>query len=98
MLGTLLFCLVISFIMTTMLSQLFPDGRFPLVTFLVVVVAGTGGAWIGNLYLQGSLVTGALLGASIISTLLLVIFHRTGLFVAEPWLVEPNEEPEQEQP
>jgi hypothetical protein len=97
MLGTLLFCLAISFIMTTMLAQLFPDGRFPLATLLLVIVAGTAGAWVGNQYLEGSLVTGALLGATVISAALLVLFHRLGLLVADLPPTESREEGEQEQ-
>ena len=92
MLPTLLFSLAISFIMTAMLAQLFPDGRFPVPTLLLVMLAGAAGAWFGNLYLGSSILTGGLLGAGLTSGLLLFLLHRLGILVAEPWPVENKED------
>jgi hypothetical protein len=96
MLPTLLFSLAISFIMTTMLAQLFPDGRFPFPTLLLVMLAGAAGAWFGNLYLGSSILTGGLLGAGLTSSLLLFLLHRLGILVAEPWPVEKKQDAPEE--
>ncbi|MBA3531568.1 MAG: hypothetical protein H0T73_06550 [Ardenticatenales bacterium] len=84
MLWSMLGFLAASFIMTTMLSQLFPDDRFSLTTILLVMLAGTAGAWAGNVYLRDSAIfTGALVGATLVSGGLLLLLHRTGLLVQE---------------
>ncbi len=82
--------LIASFIMTTMLSQLFPDGRFPLTTILLVLIVTIGGAWAGDRLLTGSSIfTGTLVGATICSGALFIIFHRTGFLAQTPWPKEP---------
>ncbi len=85
-----------AFVVTTMLSQLFPDGRFPLSTVLLVMLASIGGAWAGNRFLgEASIFTGALVGAGVTSALLFGLFHRTGLLAQEPW---PDSSPPDEEP
>lgn len=84
-----------SFVVTGMLAQLFPDGRFPFPTILLVIVLGAVGAYAGNLYLRESIVTGALLGAGFVSGGVLLLFHRTGFLAQEPWgETPPGEEGE----
>jgi hypothetical protein len=74
-----------SFIISVMLAQLFPDGRFPLSTLFLVILVSTGGAWAGNRYLGDvSIFTGAFVGAALTSGLLFLLFHRMGLLVQDP--------------
>ncbi|MDQ4076875.1 MAG: hypothetical protein M3220_11600 [Chloroflexota bacterium] len=82
-----------SFVMTAMIAQLFPDGRFPLLTILLVMLVSTAGAWAGDNFLsEASIFTGALVGATLTSALLFFLFHRTGILVQEPWPEENGNE------
>jgi hypothetical protein len=77
--------LLVSFVVTSMLVQLAPDGRFPLATIGLAIVAGAVGAWAGDKYLATSTIfTGALVGAGIASGALLLFLHQTGVLVQEP--------------
>jgi hypothetical protein len=80
---------LVSFIVTSMLVQLAPDGRFPLTTIFIAIIVGAAGAWAGDQYLAASTIfTGALVGAGIASGVLLLLLHQTGILVQEP---EPTE-------
>lgn len=95
MLWALLGYLAASFIMTAMLAQLFPDGRFPMSTILLVFLAATLGAWAGDHYLGSmTIFTGGLVGAGLVSGGLLFILHRAGLLVQEPWTANPEDNEE----
>ncbi|MGB0388981.1 MAG: hypothetical protein ACPGWR_29515 [Ardenticatenaceae bacterium] len=87
--------LVASFIITGMTHQMFPDGRFPLMTVLLVIVLSAGGAYAGQIYLgNASVFTGAFIGAGISSSLLFYLFDQTGILAQEPRPEEtqqPNE-------
>lgn len=88
---------VAAFIVTGMVSQLFPDGRFPFTTTLLVIALSTLGAGLGHRYLgESSIFTGALLGAAATSSLLLFLFHRTGLLAQTPWPTPPEGQPQEE--
>ena len=84
--------LAASFIITGMINQMFPDGRFPLATILLVIVLSAIGAYLAHLYLgHNSIFTSAFIGAGISSSVLFYFFHTTGIFVQEP-LPEEKEE------
>jgi tetrahydromethanopterin S-methyltransferase subunit E len=81
--------LLVSFVVTSMLVQLAPDGRFPLTTIFIAIIVGAVGAWAGDQYLAASTIfTGALVGAGIASGALLLLLHQTGILVQEPEAVE----------
>ena len=81
---------VAGFFITGMICQLFPDGRFPLSTILLVVAASTLSAYMAHLYMgSSSIFTGAFIGAGVSSGVLFLLFDRTGILAQEPW---PEEE------
>ena len=81
--------LLASFIVTGMLAQMFPDGRFPLSTIGLVILMSAVGAYAGHRFLSdASLITGGLVGAALTSGVLLFVFHRTGVLAQEPWPTE----------
>lgn len=76
--------LAISFVLTSMLSQMFPDGRFTLATLALVTLVGSAGALIGAEYFRTVVFSSPLLGAGISTALLLLFLDRTGLLVEDP--------------
>ena len=79
-----------AFFITGMICQLFPDGRFPLSTILLVVALSTLAAYSAHSYMgSSSIFTGAFIGAGVSSSALFLLFHRTGILAQEPW---PEEE------
>ena len=82
-----------AFIITGMINQLFPDGRFPLSTILFVIAISTLAAHGAHTYLgSSSIFTGAFIGAGVSCSVLFLFFDRTGLLAQEPL---PQEEQEQ---
>ncbi len=79
-----------AFFITGMICQLFPDGRFPLTTILLVIALSTLAAYSAHTYMgNSSIFTGAFIGAGVSSSVLFLLFDRTGVLAQEPW---PEEE------
>lgn len=76
--------LISGFLLTVMVQQIFPDGRFPVRTSLLVIALASLAARITRLYFAGSTIfTPELVGAGLTAVVLFAIFHRTG------WLAQP---------
>lgn len=67
------------FILTVMVQQVFPDGRFPARTSLLVIALSALAARLTRLYFAGSTIfTPEFVGAGLTAVVLFALFHRTG--------------------
>lgn len=89
--------LLAAFILTVMVQQVFPDGRFPVRTSLLVIALSALGARITRIYFADSTIfTPELVGAGLTAVVLFAIFHRTGWLAQEVPPSENKEESQQE--
>lgn len=72
------------FILTVMVQQVFPDGRFSARTSLLVIALASLAARLTRLYFAGSTIfTPEFVGAGLTAVVLFAIFHRTGWLAQE---------------
>lgn len=76
--------LLAAFILTVMVQQVFPDGRFPARTSILVIALSALAARLTRLYFAGSTIfTPEFVGAGLTAVILFAIFHRTGWLAQE---------------
>jgi hypothetical protein len=76
--------LLAGLILTVMVQQVFPDGRFPVRTSLLVIALSALAARLTRLYFAGSTIfTPEFVGAGLAAVILFAIFHRTGWLAQE---------------
>jgi hypothetical protein len=89
--------LLAAFIFTVMIQQVFPDGRFPVRTSLLVIALSALAARITRIYFAGSTIfTPEFVGAGLTAVILFAIFHRTGWLAQELPPSNNNEESQNE--
>jgi hypothetical protein len=84
--------IVAGFLLTVMTQQVFPDGRFPATTSILVGLLASLSALITRVYFAGATIfTPEFVGAGLVSLVLFAIFHRTGWLAQD---VPPSENKE----